>query len=326
MRATLHNARSGKNGVFSARHNDREFAPTPDKQTPDDDNFYWTWDNGDSDSNFLLQFETSEQTFYRTHFSKSLEAQNARHIAHRQAKRVRTMDDYRKSPKTCPEESLFYLGDKDSHRTPEELLSVFQEFKRRREKAFPCVKTLDYALHRDEDGAPHIHERHAWLADGPDGEIISQEQALAQMGVDRPDMSKPRGRYNNRKMTYTAKCRALLLEICKERGIQVEEKPATPGKKSLAKEEYLAQKFRAKAIKAQEEAAQARQEAQEARQAADKAMVEEKAARERLDALQAQEARFKDTPLADMVRLREAHRTMEDKSRGLPRPTKLPER
>lgn len=56
-----------------------------------------------------------------------------------------------------------------------------------------------------------------------------------------PEPEKPRGRHNNRKMTFDKICRELLFEICREHGLEIEEEPAYGGRKYLEKQEYIIQ-------------------------------------------------------------------------------------
>ena len=80
VRATRHNGRKGKDGVFKAGHNDRTF-----------------------------KVENAE------HFGDSIDAQNDRHIKSRHKERIRSVGDILKNPKTCPEETVYQLGTKDGH-------------------------------------------------------------------------------------------------------------------------------------------------------------------------------------------------------------------
>lgn len=81
---------------------------------------------------------------------------------------------------------------------------IIQEQINWEQKQFPGLKVLDVALHMDEQGAPHIHERRAWVYTDKAGNLaISQNKSLEQMGVELPNPNKPRSRFNNRKMTFS---------------------------------------------------------------------------------------------------------------------------
>ena len=89
------------------------------------------------------------------------------------------------------------------------------------------------------------------------------------MGIERPDVTKPEGRYNNAKMTFTADCRRNLLEIAARRGIAIEAEPRERSKSGLSLAEYQARQEIARRDAARAEAARiAAEAAQEAAQAA----------------------------------------------------------
>ena len=104
---------------------------------------------------------------------------------------------------------------------------------------------LDATLHLDE-AVPHIHIRKVWTYDGKDGLDISQNKALIEMNFERPHPDKPRNKYNNEKMTFSAFERDLKLLICQKHGLDVEHTPKHPGKASLEKEEAIVLKLQEK--------------------------------------------------------------------------------
>ena len=100
---------------------------------------------------------------------------------------------------------------------------------------------LDFALHMDET-TPHIHERHVFDCENKYGELCpQQEKALEALGIPLPDPDKPRGRNNNRKMTFDLICRNLLFDVCRQYGLEIEEVPEYGGKKYLEKQEFIIQ-------------------------------------------------------------------------------------
>ena len=101
------------------------------------------------------------------------------------------------------------------------------------------VHILDWALHLDES-TPHIHERHVFDCENQYGELFpQQEKALEKLGFDLPNPEKPAGRNNNRKMVFDSACRALLFDIAKKYGLQLEEEPEYGGRKYLEKQDYI---------------------------------------------------------------------------------------
>lgn len=238
MRATIHNGRTGKDGAYNTKHNDRQFDISHAEHIDPErvkNNRYWNW------TGKKITFEAAEQAFYEKHIRKHLDAQNARYKAQRHAERAKTMDEYRKSPQTCPEEVILMIG-KAGDTIPADMMArIIQEQINWEQEKFPGVKVLDVALHMDEQGAPHIHERRAWVYTDKDGNLaISQNKSLEQMGVELPNPNKPRGRFNNRKQTFSKRCREHLLQICREHGLEIEEIPQEKSRSGRTLEDYQA--------------------------------------------------------------------------------------
>lgn len=254
MRASRHNGRAGKNGSYNPKHNDREF--DVDKAEDIDSertqyNVYWNCvdrelvQHKDRDENWH-SFTEVETAVYGLLYKDYLEGQNARNIAARHKERCRTMDDLRTSNKTCPEETIYQIGNIDGTVDVNVLMDVaFEFFNTISERYGEHVHVLNWALHLDES-TPHIHERHVFDVINKYGERQpKQEQALKELGFELPDPSKKEGKYNNRKMSYDAECRKLFIEICKKHGIEIEEEPIYGGKKYLEKQEYIIEKLNA---------------------------------------------------------------------------------
>lgn len=249
MRATQHNARGGKDGAFSARHNDRDFnISTADHIDPNRQDQNWYWHCYQS-AHPELTFEDAEKRFYDQYFTAGLTAKNERYIKQRHKERCQTMDEYRRSMKTCPEETIMAIGSlKDGTVRPEVLHDICMKQLVWEQKTFPQVRLLNVSLHADEEGVPHIQSRKAWIAYDKDGnEIINQNKALELMGIERPDPGKKKSRYNNPKMTYTAMCRNHLLELCRERGLDIEVIPREASKSGRSMIQYQADQEKEKA-------------------------------------------------------------------------------
>ena len=239
MRATIHNGRTSHLGAFTPRHNDRNFNINHAEHIDPErvkDNRYWNW-TGNPDTTF----EAAEQAFYEKYIRQHLDAQNSRYRAQRHAERAKTMDEYRRSPQTCPEEVILQIG-KFGDTIPADMMArIIQEQINWEQQTFPGVRVLDVALHMDEQGAPHIHERRAWVYTDKQGNLaISQNKSLEQMGVELPNPDKPRGRFNNRKQTFSKRCREHLLQICKAHGLEIEEIPQEKSKNGRTLEDYKA--------------------------------------------------------------------------------------
>ena len=238
MRATIHNGRTSHLGAFTPKHNDRNFDINHAEHIDPErvkNNRYWNWTGKE------ITFEAAEQAFYEKYIRKHLDAQNARYRAQRHAERAKTMDEYRRSPQTCPEEVILQIGKLGDTIPADMMARIIQEQINWEQKTFPGVKVLDVALHMDEQGAPHIHERRAWVYTDKAGNLaISQNKSLEQMGVELPNPNKPRSRFNNRKMSFSRMCREHLLQICREHGLEIEEIPQEKSRSGRTLDDYQA--------------------------------------------------------------------------------------
>lgn len=271
MRATIHNGRTSHLGAFTPRHNDRNFNISHAEHIDPErvrNNRYWNWTGKE------ITFEAAEQIFYEKYIRKHLDAQNARYRAQRHAERAKTMDEYRRSPQTCPEEVILQIGKMGDTIPADMMARIIQEQINWEQKQFPGVKVLDVALHMDEQGAPHIHERRAWVYTDKQGNLaISQNKSLEQMGVELPNPDKPRGRFNNRKQTFSKRCREHLLQICKAHGLEIEEIPQEKSKNGRTLEDY-------KAAEAEKKAADAERRRQFSERAAESAEKQAESAKD----------------------------------------------
>jgi len=239
MRITTNHGRHTRGRAYSPRHDDRTFnlqnSPHIDPARTAD-NWSWQWLE-----NYGKQcsFEDAEREYYARHISNHLQAVNRRYEAQRHAERVRSLDEYRRAPQSCPEETIVCIGNREHHPDPSELLAAYLELQHWQQQTYPQLHVLDYAMHLDEQGAPHIHERHVWTYTDADGHLaVGQARALQQMGIQRPHPEQPRSRYNNEKMTYTQAVRERFAEICRQRGLEVETTPRERSQSGLTLLEY----------------------------------------------------------------------------------------
>lgn len=267
MRATIHNGRTGKDGAYNTKHNDRQFDISHAEHIDPErikDNRYWNWTG-----NPETTFEAAEAAFYEKYIKQHLDAQNVRYVAQRHAERAKTMDEYRKSPQTCPEEVILQIGKMGDTIPADMMARIIQEQINWEQQQFPGVKVLDVALHMDEQGAPHIHERRAWVYTDKNGNTaISQNKSLEQMGVELPNPDKPRGRFNNRKRTFSKMCREHLLQICREHGLEIEEIPQEKSRSGLSHVAYMTRQEEEKAASAERRRQFSERAAESARDAA----------------------------------------------------------
>lgn len=271
MRATIHNGRTSHLGAFTPKHNDRSFNISHAEHIDPERvklNRYWNWTGKE------ITFEDAERTFYEKHIRRHLDAQNARYRAQRHAERVKSMDEYRRSPQTCPEEVILQIGKLGDTIPADMMARIIQEQINWEQQQFPGVKVLDVALHMDEQGAPHIHERRAWIYTDKDGNLaISQNRSLEQMGVELPNPDKPRSRFNNRKQVFSRMCREHLLQICREHGLEIEEIPQEKSRNGRTLDDY-------KAGEAEKRAAEAERRRQFSERAAESAEKRAESARD----------------------------------------------
>lgn len=250
MKLTRHNGRSGKNGTYNPRHNDRRFDVENSEHIAAEEvvqNIYWdcyrgvttmqTRADGDTPD---FSFEQLEHAYYLEHYGDYVDAQNARNEQRRHSERNRTIDDLLKNNKTCPEETIFQIGTIEESVSPETLVLVIGEFYQEFEKRFGShVHILDWALHLNE-GTPHIHERYVFDCENKYGELCpQQEKALEVLGIPLPNPDKPKGRNNNRKQTFDAICRELLFETAQKHGLHLDHEPEYGGRAYLEKQDYI---------------------------------------------------------------------------------------
>lgn len=265
MRMTIHNGRAGKNGTYNPKHNDRNFDISSAEHIDPErmpGNVYWNW-TGKKD----ISFEDCEKAFYEEHCRAHLDAVNRRHREQRHPERVRDMDAYRTARQTCPEETLLMIGNKDEYLPPRTLRAICEGLRNWEENTVPGLRVLDMALHVDEEGAPHIHMRKAWIyRDENNVESIAQSKALQAAGVPLPHPDKPAGRHNNRKQVFSAMERQALYEICREYGLEslLEMQPREKSRSGREFEDYKANKAEERAKAAEMRARMAEEKTKQA--------------------------------------------------------------
>lgn len=265
MRMTIHNGRAGKNGAYNPRHNDRNFDISHAEHIDPErmpGNVYWNW-TGKKD----VSFEDCEKAFYEEHCRAHLDAVNQRHREQRHPERVRDMDAYRIARQTCPEETLLMIGNKNEYLPPRTLRAICEKLKDWEENTVSGLRVLDMALHVDEEGAPHIHMRRAWIYRDENGiESIAQSKTLQAAGIPLPHPDKPQGRHNNRKQSFSAMERQALYEICRGYGIEslLEMQPREKSRSGRELEDYKASEAEKRAQAAEMRAKMAEEKTRQA--------------------------------------------------------------
>lgn len=246
-----HAVKSPKNGLCLAEHCDRDESIKGGSFDRERSylNIYWTHDGSGK------PFKEVEKEYYEKEYREALEAQNGRAEKSGHTERVRTMDEYRKMPQHAPTETLIYLGDVKCEDVGEEVWKdVVNEYVGQMEALYPNYKVLDWALHRDEKGANHVHLRGVFTAHDKDGrKIADRTKALVEMGVERPEPKEKRSRENNEVMTWTEYSRAVLKDIVRERGIEFIEEPQDRSETGRKHNEYIAEQKKKEANELTEE-------------------------------------------------------------------------
>ena len=159
MRVTNHNSRANKSyGVFGSKHNDRNFDLNNADHIDSERSQFNIYNHYDSDTEPSLSFEEVEKKFYDEHFKNKLDKMNQKSIEQRHPERVKTMDSFRMSKKSCCEEVIRQIGDKNESVDPRTLVDILSEQMEWERQTFPNCITLNYAFHFDE-ATPHLHER-----------------------------------------------------------------------------------------------------------------------------------------------------------------------
>ena len=257
MKLTRHNGRSGKNGAYNPKHNDRRFDIANSEHIDEDrakQNVYWDCYQGfhfpkdqEQEDRIVYSFEQVERAFYSERYDDFCEGQHERNRKTGHSNRDRTTEDLRLDKKTCPEESLIQIGTMEKSVPPAVLAKIAAEFFEEFDRRFgEHIHILDWSLHLDE-ATPHIHERHVFDCENRYGEIApQQEKALEALGFDLPNPDQKPGKLNNRKMTFDAACRTMLFDICKRHGLHLDQEPEYGGRAYLEKQDYILMKQKEK--------------------------------------------------------------------------------
>ena len=243
IRVSQHSGRSG-----SASHNDRSFLKEMtaeekiEKAAHIDEslmsqNETWAW-NGNTED-----FKQGELDYYKQTFQAGIDRTNENYIRSRHPERCKKLEDYYFSEKTCPEEMILQIGDKNTEVSKEVFQACMSDYwawfnQWNAEHGYPC-QILNTALHTDETSI-HEHIRRVWKYTDDKGFLrLGQNKALKAAGVELPDPSKKESRYNNRKITFDKMAREKWQEICKAHGFDIETDPR-PNAKHKDKAEYIA--------------------------------------------------------------------------------------
>lgn len=231
-RITLHKAKTTKTGVaFSAKHLDRHFnisnAPHIDP-TRCHLNRYVEFDvDEDGTLHYRKSYDLQkhELAVYRKMFQERIDTMNARYIAQRHPEKCKTLKEYYRSPQSCPDECLIYIGDKDNHPGSDILKAAASELIKRIQQSKPKhFIPLSLVLHVDEQGAPHLHLRYLFVSYSDKyGPKVCVTKGMKEAGIALPDEEKKEHKYNNRQMTFFKELRDTFADICEQMyGLEIE--------------------------------------------------------------------------------------------------------
>lgn len=225
-RVSCHSGKKGSKGVYNVRHNDRT-ADCQDGHIDAMRSSHNRYINYAGKGDFI----EGEREYYKRTFSKFCNERNARYKRHG-IKRCGTTEDYRKSSRSCPTETILQIGNMQTMKDLRYCLSAneldelmrrllikaFKHFMRALSKYERNHTILNCALHMDEAGCPHLHMRSClhYYDESVSAEKISANKALECMGFERPDLSRPEGRYNNRLISFSSFQRETWIECLKK--------------------------------------------------------------------------------------------------------------
>ena len=297
MKASMHSGRTG-----NAKHNDRSFLSGKTEQeqremAPHIDlaktgiNRTWVHGVGWNRQGEPVDIAAAERSFYSDRYGAAQAAKNDRYEAQRHPERRKSTDDLYTGKQTRPEEIILQIGSKDEPVTNKVFGACLQDYihelNQWNEEHGDHMHLLSIALHGDET-SPHAHIRRVWDYETKDGPTLGQDRALQAAGVPLPDPSKPKGRYNNRKIKFDTMKKKKWLDICEAHGLKIDREPV-PGMRHKDKADYIRDQIQKELTEAKAE----RDATQEALEAAKKELravrTEAEKALSRVDALKASE-------------------------------------
>jgi hypothetical protein len=150
---------------------------------------------------------------------------NERYISQRHPEKCKTLEQYYRSPQSCPDEYLIYIGDTDNNPGADVLKAAGSELIRRLQKKYSKnFIPLCVATHLDEQGAAHLHLRGIFISTtDKNGVKVSITKGMKEAGIALPDAEKPEHKYNNRQMAFSEEIRNTFADICEQEfGLEIE--------------------------------------------------------------------------------------------------------
>ena len=224
-RITTHKARTTKDGTaFSARHLDRHFDLKKAKHIAPARTHLNRYVEFHVDEDGTLHHKKSkhlqmhELAVYRKLFQKRIDTMNERYIAQRHPEKCKTLEQYYRSPQSCPDEYLIYIGDTENNPGADVLKAAGSELIRRLQKKYSKnFIPLCVATHLDQQGPAHLHLRGIFISTtDKNGVKVSITKGMKEAGIALPDAEKPEHKYNNRQMAFSEEIRNTFADICEQ--------------------------------------------------------------------------------------------------------------
>lgn len=243
MKATVRNGRTNKRGqIFNPNHNTRAETRNLEghidhNRTSQNVNFKF-FANGNIEKCESFDAKEFEQSQYEILFGDGQEAKNDRYTKDGHPERCKTIKDVYQHPKTCPMETIFQLGNRQTEMSPEArkqimIASTFELIEQLRQTHGENIRFLDLSIHNDESvGSEHAHVRYVLSATDKFGYTVpNQSKAFQQMCIERPDISKKEGKYNNPLITFSEMLRSTFYDLCEQKGVTIDREVKNPSQK-----------------------------------------------------------------------------------------------
>ena len=210
----------------------------------------------DEDVKTPLRFADAELRFVHEHFAAAIDCQNAKHKKAGNIDRILDTDNpkmWHEWMKTHqPQEILIEIGSRDDSVKPDVLQKITPEFLNALKEKYNFV-AIDFALHCDEKGAPHVHARGYYIGVDENGfEIPSRSLALDQRGI-APSLGKKHEQwliskgenpadydgkqFYNTTVPFTEEASEILFQLAEKHGVKVARTPYKRG--GLSQRDYL---------------------------------------------------------------------------------------
>ncbi len=243
MKATIRNGRTNSAGrVFNPNHNTRKETRNLEghidhDRTAQNVNFKF-FANGNVEKCDSFDAKEFEQSQYEILFGDGQKAKNDRYTKDGHPERCKTVKEVYQHPKTCPMETIFQLGNRQTEMSPEArkqimIASTFELIEQLRQKHGENIRFLDLSIHNDESvGSEHAHVRYTLSATDKFGFTVpNQSKAFQEMGIERPDTSKKEGKYNNPLITFSEMLRSTFYDLCEQKGVSIDREVKNPSQK-----------------------------------------------------------------------------------------------